>query len=112
LRVRDDGGVEYDQYNFVVAGHTGADLFVCGVRGHAAGVAGGGGDDAGRLPEAALGAPEAAHAENGLLQMCGKGGLQGFAAKMMAVGYWHGSAAAGQCIGGGWYGRFCAEQAH
>src|SRR5262249_39557434 len=55
--------VEYDQHRLGVVGEPGADLLVARVRRVAAGVADSGRVDARRLPEHALRAPEAAHAE-------------------------------------------------
>ena len=56
-----------------MAGAAGADLLVGGVRRVAAGVADRRGPDALGLPEQTLGAPEAAHAEHGLLEALGEG---------------------------------------
>ena len=59
--------VEHHQHHLGVPGPSRADLPVRGVRGEAAGVADCGHRDPRELPEEALGAPEAAHAEDGLL---------------------------------------------
>src|SRR5919197_263870 len=64
LVVCDLRGVVDDQHGLGVAGAAAADVLVGGVRRVAAGVADGGGDDAGRLPEEPLGAPEAAERED------------------------------------------------
>ena len=65
--------VEDGEHDLVVAGAAGADLLVRRVRREAARVADGGGVDAGRLPEHALGAPEAAHPEDRSLGAFGEG---------------------------------------
>src|SRR4051794_3353586 len=65
-------GVEDDEDGLGVAGAPRADLLIARVGRRAARVADRGGPHARRLPEDALGAPEAAHAELGALQAVGE----------------------------------------
>jgi hypothetical protein len=65
--------VVHHQHHFAVAGQAGADFFVGRVGCEAAGVADHGADPA-LLPEAALGAPETAQAEDDLLRPAGRAG--------------------------------------
>ena len=76
-RVRDARWVEDDPDDLGVAGPARADLVVGRVRGEAARVADGGRDDARRLPEGLLGAPEAAESEDGDLRAVGHGPASG-----------------------------------
>ena len=71
-----DGGVEDHPHDLVVAGAPGADLLVGRVRRVSARVAHRRADDARRLPEHALRAPEAAHAEQRELGPLGEGRLE------------------------------------
>ena len=80
------GRVEHHQHGLGVAGAAAADLLVGGVGREAAGVADGGGPDALGLPELALRAPEAAHAEHGLLEALGEGRRERVAEHEMALG--------------------------
>ena len=65
VRESDFGGVEDDLDDLGMAGAAGADFFIGRVRGDAASIADTGQPDALGLPEDALGAPEAAEAEDG-----------------------------------------------
>ena len=65
--------VEDGEHGLGVTGAARARLLVGRVRREAAGVADGGRVDAGRLPEEALGAPEAAHADDDPLEAVGEG---------------------------------------
>ena len=62
-------GIERDEDDLVVSGHTRADLSIGRVRREAGGVAHRGAVDAVELPELAFGSPEAAHAEQGLFEI-------------------------------------------
>src|SRR5919197_4050512 len=86
LVVRALRGVVDDQHGLGVAGAAAADLLVGGVRRVAAGVADGGGDDAGRLPEEALGAPEAAEREDRRARPLGERRLDALAVDGVALG--------------------------
>ncbi len=77
VRVRDLGGVVHDPHRLGVAGHAGAHLLVRRVRRGAALVADERRPDALGLPEAALGAPEAAEREVGDLGALRVGALEG-----------------------------------
>ena len=96
LRVADGGRVEDHQHHFVVAGLSAADFLVAGVGGGASGVADRSAEHPGQFPEAALGTPEAAHAEHRLLQAAGKRWLDRVAADRMGSGHWHGGVATGR----------------
>ena len=82
-----------------MSGAAGADFFVAGVGGGATGVADGGGPDAGGLPEHALGAPEAAHAEDGGFGALWERGFEGVAEDEVAGGDGQRFVAAGECVG-------------
>ena len=81
-----------------MAGAAGARLAVGRVGREAAGVADGGGVDAGDLPELALGAPVAAHAEHDLLEALGEGALHGGAEDGVVVSQDDRVGVAGQCL--------------
>src|SRR6201999_1642660 len=92
-------GVVDDEDGLGVAGPRAADLVVRRVRGVAAGVSDGGRVDAGRLPEDALGAPEAAEPEDGLLEALGERRRDRGAEHVVALGDTHGLVATGQRVG-------------
>ncbi len=97
-----------------MAGAPAADLLVGGVRRVAARVADGGGEHARRLPEDALGAPEAAHADDQLLGVVGEGRLERRAEHEVAVGHMEGArvAARERVSRVGHVGLVTEEEAH
>ena len=106
------GRVEHDEHDLVVAGARAAHLLVGGVGGEAAGVADRGRVHAVGLPELALRAPEAAHAEHRHLVALGEGGLQRGAEHVVGLGDGHLLSAAGEGILGRRHRGLPAEQAH
>src|SRR5581483_5643108 len=74
--IADDLGVVDDEYDLGMPGLAAAHLFIGRVRGGAAGIADRRGPHARRLPELALGAPEAAEPKDGLLQAAGIGAFK------------------------------------
>src|SRR5215211_6229675 len=103
-----------DQNRLGVPGPPAADFLVGGVRSEAAGVAHRRGVDAGRLPEVALGAPEAAHPEDDGLHALGEGRLERSAEHEMGVRHRkRADLAAGEGVGGGGHvGLVTEEEAH
>ena len=80
-----DGRIEHDQHHLGVSGHPRAHFPVGGVLRIAARVPDSGGIHAGRLPELAFGAPEAAHPEHRLLEARWKRRHQGMAVHEVRV---------------------------
>ena len=99
--VGDPGRVPHHQHHLVVPGQAGAHLLVGGVRGKAAGIAHRGAEHALGLPEAFLGAPEAAHAEQGLAHPIRERRLDGVAVDEMPVAHRHGPGTPRQGLVGG-----------
>src|SRR5262249_14811551 len=99
LLVAHGTGIEDDQHHLGVSGPAAAHLLVRRVRREAARVAGGRRVDALRLPELPLRAPEAAEAEDGLLEALGERRLQRVAADEMAVGHRDRLGPAGRRVG-------------
>src|SRR6185437_2356450 len=87
--VADDARIEDDQHGLGMAGEAGADFLIGGVGRVAAGIAHRGGVDAGQAPEAALGAPEAAEAEDRRLEPGRERRLQRMPVDEMRLGHRH-----------------------
>src|SRR3954451_8450733 len=94
------GGVEDGEHGLGVAGPRRADLLIAGVLRVAAGVADRGGPHPVGLPEDALGAPEAAHADDDLLEALGPRGRQRVAEHLVALGDGNGLVATGKRVRG------------
>ena len=92
--------VEHDQHNLRVAGPAAADLLVGRVGGEAARVTDRGRVDARRLPEHALGAPEAAHADDQVPKSVRERWLHRRAEHGVALGDRHLYIPPGQRVGG------------
>src|SRR3954470_19643890 len=101
LLVADLGGVEDGEHGLGVAGPRRADLLIGGVLRVAAGVADRRGPHAVGLPEDALGAPEAAHADDDLLEALGPRGRQRVAEHLVALGDGDHLVTAGEGVLGG-----------
>ena len=113
LVVGDVGGSVHHQHHLVVPGAPGAHLLVGGVGRVPAGVAHGRGVHAVRLPEVALGAPEAAHAEDGALGALGERRLERSAEHEVARRHRDPLLPAGQgVLGGGHGGLAPREETH
>ena len=104
--------VEHDEDGLGVARLAAADLAVGRIRREAAGVADRRRVDAGRAPEDALGAPEAAHADDQLLESVRERRLERRAEHLVARGHGHALAAAWECVFGCDERRGLAEEEH
>ncbi len=104
------------QHHFAVAGQAGTDFVVGRVRREAAGITHRGYPDARLLPEAPLGAPEAAQADNDLLHAGGEGCSQRVAIDVMRFGHRHRALASRQGLGGAgqfqFVGKYLRAQGH
>src|SRR5215211_271867 len=112
LVVRDLRRVEHDEHDLGVAGRAAADLLVRRVRRVAARVAHRGRVDAVELPEQALSAPEAAHADDELLHLLGKRRRQRGAEDVVARRDGNRRIAAGERAFGLDHLRLLTEQEH